>query len=56
VNPQFLNLTTPDLQILPTSPAVNAGIDLGSTVVGSLDFAGNPRLHGITIDIGAYEQ
>ncbi len=56
VNPQFLNLTTPDLQIQPTSPAVNAGIDLGSTVVGTLDFAGNPRLHGITIDIGAYEQ
>ena len=56
VNPQFLNLTTPDLQIQPTSPAVNAGIDLGSTVLGTLDFAGNPRLHGITIDIGAYEQ
>src|SRR3989440_169308 len=56
VNPLFLNLTTPDLQIQPTSPAVNAGIDLGSTVVGTLDFAGNPRLHGITIDIGAYEQ
>jgi len=55
-DPQFLSLTTPDLHIQPTSPAVNAGIDLGPTVVGTSDFAGNPRVHGITIDIGAYEQ
>ncbi|PYU68734.1 MAG: DUF5123 domain-containing protein, partial [Acidobacteria bacterium] len=55
VNPQFLSLTTPDLQIQPTSPAVNAGIDLGSTVVGTLDFAGNPRVQGSNIGIGAYE-
>src|SRR6266576_2696129 len=34
-DPQFLSLTTPNLQFQPTSPAVNAGIDLGSTVVGS---------------------
>ena len=55
-DPQFLSLTTPNLQIQPTSPAVNAGIDLGSTVVGTLDFAGNPRVRGSTVDIGAYEQ
>ena len=56
MDPQFLSLTTPNLQIQPTSPAVNAGINLGPTVVGILDFAGNPRVQGINIDIGAYEQ
>lgn len=55
-DPQLLSLTTPDLHIQPTSPAVNAGINLGPAVVGTLDFAGNPRVLGTTIDIGAYEQ
>src|SRR5213080_1259422 len=55
-DPQFLSLTTPNLQIQPTSPSLNAGINLGPTVVGTLDFAGNPRVHGSNIDIGAYEQ
>jgi hypothetical protein len=55
-DPQFLSLTTPNLQVQPTSPAVNAGINLGPTVVGTLDFAGNPRTQGSNIDIGAYEQ
>jgi hypothetical protein len=55
-NPQFLSLTTPDLQVAATSPAVNAGTNLGATVVGTLDFAGNPRVQGANIDIGAYEQ
>src|SRR5438105_619695 len=55
LDPQFLSLTTPNLQIQPTSPAVNAGINLGPTVVGTLDFAGNPRVQGSNIDIGAYE-
>lgn len=56
MDPQFLSLTTPNLQIQPTSPAVNAGINLEPTVVGTLDFAGNPRVQGSSIDIGAYEQ
>jgi hypothetical protein len=55
-DPQFLNTTTPDLHVQSTSPAVNAGINLGSAVVGTLDFAGNPRVQGSNIDIGAYEQ
>jgi hypothetical protein len=56
LDPQFLSLITPDLHVQSTSPAVNAGINLGPTVVGTLDFAGNPRVHGTNIDIGAYEQ
>ena len=55
-DPQFLSLTAPNLQVQPTSPAVNAGINLGSAVVGVLDFAGNPRFSGTNIDIGAYEE
>ena len=54
-DPQFLSLTTLNLQIQPTSPAVNAGINLGPMVVGTLDFAGNPRVIGTNLDIGAYE-
>src|SRR5256884_562957 len=56
MDPQFLSLTTPNLQIQPTSPGVNAGINLGPTVVGILDVAANPRVQGSNIDIGAYEQ
>ncbi len=55
-DPLFLNGVTPDLQVEPNSPAVNAGINLGPQVVGTLDFAGNPRVQGSNIDIGAYEQ
>jgi len=55
-NPLFLSASIPDLQVQPSSPAVNAGINLGASVVGTLDFAGNPRVQGANIDIGAYEQ
>ncbi len=54
-NPQYLNLTTPDLHVAAASPAVNSGINLGSTIIGTLDFAGNARVQGANIDIGAYE-
>ncbi len=58
-DPQFLNISSapPNLDILSTSPAVNAGINLGSSVVGFWDYAGNPRVNGNgQINIGAYEQ
>jgi hypothetical protein len=57
-NPQYLslNLTAPNLQVEPTSPAVNAGTSLGTTIEGAVDYAGNPRVQGNNIDIGAYEQ
>lgn len=55
-DPQFLNTTTPDLHLKPTSVAVNDGINLGSAVVGNTDYAGNSRVQGSNIDIGAYEQ
>ena len=58
-DPQFLNILSvpPNLDILSTSPAVNAGVNLGSSVVGFLDYAGNRRVNGNgQINIGAYEQ
>jgi len=57
VDPQFLSTTStpPNLDIASTSPANDAGINLGSTVVGTLDYAGNPRVQGAGIEIGAYE-
>ena len=55
-DPQFLSTTIPDLHVQATSRAVNAGNNLGPAVVGTLDFAGNPRIQGSNIDIGAYEQ
>jgi hypothetical protein len=56
-NPQFLSTTStpPNLDISSTSPANDAGINLGSSVVGTVDFAGNPRVQGAGIEIGAYE-
>jgi len=55
-DPLFLSLTTPNLQVEATSPAVNTGTNLGAAVEGAEDFAGNPRVQGSNIDIGAYEQ
>lgn len=58
-DPQFLNIssTPPNLDVLATSPAVNAGTNLGSSVVGILDYAGKPRVNANgQINIGAYEQ
>jgi hypothetical protein len=55
-NPNVTPPIIPDLHVQSTSPAVNAGINLGASVVGTLDFAGNPRVQGANIDIGAYEQ
>ncbi|MBV8549782.1 MAG: right-handed parallel beta-helix repeat-containing protein [Acidobacteriaceae bacterium] len=54
-DPQFVSLTTPDLHIDSSSPAVGAGTNLGASVVGTMDFAGNPRVQGTSIDVGAYE-
>lgn len=58
-DPQFDNTSTlpPNLNVMSTSPAVNAGTNLGVNTVGVLDFGGNPRVNGSgQINIGAYEQ
>jgi len=58
-DPIYVNLLTtpPNLDVQLTSPAANAGINLGSSVVGTVDYAGNPRANANgQINIGAYEQ
>jgi hypothetical protein len=55
-NPLLVNptATPPSLDTQSTSPARGAGTNLGSSVVGTVDFAGNTRVQGV-IDMGAYE-
>ncbi|MFC4763129.1 right-handed parallel beta-helix repeat-containing protein [Dyella koreensis] len=58
-DPQFQSITTtpPDLHVSATSPAKGTGLLLPSTTVGTLDYAGQPRLSSAgLIDIGAYQQ
>jgi hypothetical protein len=68
-NPLFVNIgsTPPNLDVTSGSPAIDAGsISLscsvgycgsGSSIYGSTDYAGNPRINGSgQINIGAYEQ
>jgi hypothetical protein len=55
LNPLFNNALAGDFSLQPTSPAINAGDpSTSATVVGAVDFAGNPRILGGRIDIGAY--
>ena len=37
----------------PTSPCINSGNN--SAISDNIDLAGNPRIHGDTVDMGAYE-
>jgi hypothetical protein len=71
VDPRFVGLgdTPPELDTLPSSPAVGAGSTSLSckigwcdphgsspdSIYGSTDYLGNPRASGSNIDIGAYE-
>ena len=53
-NPAFKNAAAGDYRLLLASPCVDAGCDAGWTA-DDLDLAGNPRILGKRIDIGAYE-
>jgi hypothetical protein len=44
------------LDVMMGSPAVGAGADLGAAVLGSVDFAGNPRVVGGAVTVGAFEE
>jgi hypothetical protein len=55
-NPLIADLVSPDLRTTNGSPAIDAGLDYGTLVSGASDFAGNPRVVGAAIDIGAYEE
>jgi hypothetical protein len=65
-NPLFVSVATPNFDLQSGSPAINAGSTNltcsagycnGSSIYGSVDYAGNPRINGSAqINIGAYEQ
>ncbi|MCL6524176.1 MAG: putative Ig domain-containing protein [Thermoflavifilum sp.] len=50
----FVNPSAGDYHLLPSSPAVDAGMDLRTYGIYS-DFDGNTRPYGRAFDIGAYE-
>ncbi len=53
VTPQFTDLNVPDLHLLTTSSAINAGENLPE--VGDYDIDGQTRIQGGIVDIGADE-
>jgi len=54
LDPLFRNPAAGDYSLLPCSPLINAGSN--AAAMGILtDIAGNPRIQGGTVDIGAYE-
>jgi hypothetical protein len=55
-SPLFISTTMPVFDISSSSPAVNAGINLGTGTVGTSDMAGNPRVANNMINIGAYQK
>jgi hypothetical protein len=55
-DPRFVSTgAPPNFNLMPGSPAEGAGTDLGAAVLGRVDFAGNPRVAGGKVDIGAYQ-
>ncbi len=52
-NPMLINAPT-DMHLQASSPAINAGLDLGA-LSGTEDIDGNARVYGAAIDIGANE-
>ncbi len=54
LDPLFRDTATNDYSLLPCSPLINAGSNAGAAGIQK-DLAGNPRILGGTVDIGAYE-
>ena len=52
-NPQFVDADGDDFRISATSPCQNRGSN--AYAAGSVDYAGNPRIVGSVVDMGAYE-
>ncbi len=56
LDPRFVKPDSGDLTLLSASPCINKGImDTFSTMLPAYDLAGNPRISGGIVDLGAYE-
>jgi hypothetical protein len=51
--PLFVNQAGGDFHLQTNSPCINAGTN--TPAPGAVDFEGNPRISGGTMDVGAYE-
>jgi hypothetical protein len=56
LDPLLVNPTSGDLHLNTGSPAINAGENLTSAQMGTVDIDGNPRIINGTVDIGADEK
>jgi len=52
-DPQFMQPDSGDFRLQPCSPAIDAGTNTAVTI--TTDAAGQPRIQGGTVDMGAYE-
>ncbi len=53
--PGFVNVTAGDFQLAPGSPCINRGVNLAWMTADAEDLAGERRVRGSLVDIGAYE-
>jgi hypothetical protein len=54
-NPDFVDAATNNFHLTSSSPALKKGMLLSSSIVGTQDLDGNPRVLNGTIDVGCYE-
>ncbi len=54
-DPMLVDTMNNDLRLLPTSPAINAGINDSIPDSITTDLLGNPRVRQNIVDVGAYE-
>lgn len=55
-NPLFVDASLADFNLQSTSPGVNSGLNISSTLRGTQDHSGNARSIGDGIDLGALER
>jgi hypothetical protein len=53
-DPRFVNWTADDFQLATDSPCIDTGT-IFPWMTNATDLAGNPRIIGISVDMGAYE-
>ena len=54
-NPKFVSASSQNFNLMSNSPCINAGRATFLPASGETDFAGNARISGSKVDIGAYE-